>query len=199
MMSDGNPFRRKAGQQEGRNRAMKKIEIGQHAPDFTLPGVDGKDCSLASFKEKKAVVVVFTCNHCPYAQAYEERLISIQRDYGPNGVQLIAINANDSVAYPEDSFENMVKRAKQKGYNFPYLRDETQRVARAYGAECTPEAFVLNCRFAVRYIGRIDDNWQHPDKVRTHDLRNAITAVLEHKKVENHVTHAIGCTIKWKY
>jgi peroxiredoxin len=179
--------------------AVRKLEIGQRAPDFILPGVDGKDHSLSSFKDKKVVVVLFTCNHCPYVQAYEERLICIQRDYGPKGVQLVAINANDAAAYPEDSFDNMVRRAKQRQLNFPYLRDETQRVARAYGAEYTPEAFLLNSRLQVRYIGRVDDNWQHPDKVKTHDLRHAIDAVLIHRKVENPVTHAIGCTIKWKY
>ena len=179
--------------------AMRKLEIGQRAPDFTLPGVDGKDYSLSSFKDNKIVVVLFTCNHCPYVQAYEERLICIQRDYGSKSVQLIAVNANDAVAYPEDSFDNMVRRAKERQFSFPYLRDETQRVARAYGAEYTPEAFLLNSKVQVRYIGRIDDNWQHPDKVKTHDLRNAIDAVLAHKKVENPITHAIGCTIKWKY
>lgn len=179
--------------------AMKKLEIGQRAPDFTLPGVDGKDHSLSAFKDNKIVVVLFTCNHCPYVQAYEERLICIQRDYGAKCVQLIAVNANDAAGYPEDSFDNMVRRAKQRQLNFPYLRDETQRVARAYGAEYTPEAFLLNSKFQVRYIGRIDDNWQHPDKVKTHDLRNALDAVLGHKKVENPITHAIGCTIKWKY
>jgi peroxiredoxin len=178
---------------------MRKLEIGEHAPDFNLPGVDGKDWSLASFKDKKAVVVIFSCNHCPYARAYEERLISIQRDYGPKGVQLIAINANDASGYPEDGFDNMVKRAQKRGFNFPYLRDETQRAARSFGAEYTPEAYVLNSKFAIRYIGRIDDNWQHPDKVRSHTLREAIDAVLAHKKVENPLTHAIGCTIKWKY
>jgi peroxiredoxin len=177
---------------------MKKLEIGQRAPDFTLPGIDGKDCALASFKEKKVVVVFFTCNHCPYAQAYEDRLISIQRDYADKSVQLVAINSNDAVGYPEDGFDNMVKRAKKKNLNFPYLRDETQRIARAYGAEYTPEVFVLNSKFEVRYIGRVDDNWQNPDKVKSHDLRNALNAVLAHKKVENPVTHAIGCTIKWK-
>ncbi len=177
---------------------MKKLEIGQRAPDFALPGVDGKDHSLVSFRDKKVVVVMFTCNHCPYVQAYEDRLISIQRDYGKKDVQLIAINANDSSSYPEDGFDNMIKRAQQKQYNFPYLRDENQRVARAYGAEYTPEVFVLNSKFQVRYIGRMDDNWQNPDKVKSHDLRNAIDAVLAHKKVENPVTHAIGCTIKWK-
>jgi len=178
---------------------MKKLEIGQRAPDFTLPGVDGKDHSLAQYKDRKAVVVVFACNHCPYVQAYDERLLSIVRDYEPKGVQFIAINANDEAGYPEDSFDNMVKRAKQRGYTFPYLRDDTQRIARAYGAEYTPEVFVLNSKFAVRYIGRIDDNWQHPDKVKTHNLRDALDAVLAHKKIENPITHAIGCTIKWKY
>ena len=177
---------------------MRKLEIGQRAPDFSLPGVDGKDCALASFKEKKVVVVFFTCNHCPYAQAYEDRLISIQRDYADKSVQLIAINSNDAAGYPEDGFDNMVKRAAKKKFNFPYLRDETQRIARAYGAEYTPEVFVLNSKFEVRYIGRVDDNWQNPDKVKSHDLRNALNAVLAHKKVENPVTHAIGCTIKWK-
>lgn len=177
---------------------MKKLEIGQRAPELSLPGVDGKDCALASFKDKKVVVVVFTCNHCPYAQAYEDRLVSLQRDYADKGVQLIAVNANDAAGYPEDSFDNMVRRAQKKNFNFPYLRDENQRIARSYGAEYTPEVFVLNGKFEVRYIGRIDDNWQHPDKVRSHDLRDAINAVLAHKKVENPVTHAIGCTIKWK-
>jgi peroxiredoxin len=177
---------------------MKKLEIGQRAPDFTLPGVDGKDHSLSSYKDKKIVIVVFTCNHCPYVQAYEDRLVSIQRDYGDKGVQLIAINTNDSSGYPEDSFNNMVKRSQEKNFNFPYLRDKTQCVARAYGAEYTPEAFVLNSKFDLRYVGRIDDNWQNPDKVKTHDLRDAINAVLAHKKVENPITHAIGCTIKWR-
>ena len=177
---------------------MKKLEIGQRAPEFSLPGVDGKDYTLHSFKDKKVVVVLFTCNHCPYAQAYEDRLVTIQRDFAAKGVQLVAINANDEAGYPEDGFENMIKRSQKKQFNFPYLRDEAQRVARSYGAEYTPEVFVLNAKHEVRYIGRVDDNWQHPDKVRTHDLRNAIEAVLAHKKVANPVTHAIGCTIKWK-
>ena len=177
---------------------MKKIEIGLHAPDFSLPGVDGKDYSLNSFKDKKVVVVIFTCNHCPYAQAYEDRLISIQRDYATKGVQLVGINPNDEAGYPEDSFDNMVRRAKKKQFNFPYLRDESQRIARSYGAEYTPEVFVLNAKQEVRYIGRVDDNWQHPDKAHSHDLRAAIDAVLARKKVANPVTHAIGCTIKWK-
>ena len=176
----------------------KGMPVGTKAPVFSLPGVDGKTYSLESFADAKLLVVVFTCNHCPYAQAYEDRLISIQRDYADKSVQLVAINSNDAAGYPEDGFDNMVKRAKKKNLNFPYLRDETQRIARAYGAEYTPEVFVLNSKFEVRYIGRVDDNWQNPDKVKSHDLRNALNAVLARKKVENPVTHAIGCTIKWK-
>ena len=177
---------------------MKKLEIGQRAPEFCLPGVDGKDHALSQYKDKKVVVVMFTCNHCPYVQAYEDRLIAIQHDFAGKGVQLIAINANDAAGYPEDGFDNMVRRAQKKSYNFPYLRDETQRTARAYGAEYTPEAFVLNSRGELHYVGRVDDNWQNPDKAKFHNLRDAIEAVLAHKKVENPVTHAIGCTIKWR-
>jgi len=177
---------------------VKKIEIGLRAPDFSLPGVDGKDYSLSSFQRSKVIVVMFTCNHCPYVQAYEDRLIAIQRDYAAKGVQLVAINANDEAGYPEDGFGNMIKRSQKKQFNFPYLRDESQRVAHSYGAEYTPEVFVLNAKQEVRYIGRVDDNWQHPDKVHSHDLRAAINAVLTHKKVANPITHAIGCTIKWK-
>lgn len=177
---------------------MKKLEIGAQAPDFKLPAVDGKDYSLESFKDAKVIVVMFTCNHCPYVQAYEERLIKLQSDFTKQGVQLVAINANDSSGYPEDGFEHMIARAKKRELNFPYLRDSSQRTAHAYGAQYTPEVFVLNSKRQVCYIGRVDDNWNHPDKVKSHDLRKAIEAILKHKKVENPVTHAIGCSIKWK-
>ena len=113
-------------------------------------------------------------------------------------MQLVAINTNDAAGYPEDNFDNMVKRARQRGFNFPYLRDETQHVARAYGAEYTPEAYVFNQRRELCYLGRVDDNWQYPKKIHSHDLRQAIDAVLAGEPVENPVTHAIGCTIKWK-
>jgi len=177
---------------------MKKLVIGQRAPNFVLPGLDSHDLSLASCTGKRVVVVVFTCNHCPYAQAYANRLIALQHDYADQAVQFIAINPNDSAGYPEDSFDSMIKYAQHHQFNFPYLRDETQRVAHAYGAEYTPEAYVLDAQFNVRYIGRVDDNWQHPEKARSHDLRAAITAVLAGRPVDNPVTHAIGCTIKWK-
>lgn len=177
---------------------MKKLQINQRAPDFCLPNVDGQEFCLASFADARVVVVVFTCNHCPYAQAYEERLVKLQREFADQGVRLVAINANDAAGYPEDNFDNMVRRAEQKQFNFPYLRDEPQRVARSYGAEYTPEAFVLDKPRTVQYIGRVDDNWQHPEKVKSHDLHDAIQAVLDGREVNNPVTHAIGCTIKWK-
>lgn len=177
---------------------MKKLEIGQPAPDFSLPATDGKDYSLGSFPSARVLVVIFTCNHCPYARAYEDRLMALQREFGPRGAQLIAINPNDEAGYPEDSFSNMVRRARERRFNFPYLRDASQRTARAYGAEYTPEAYVLDAQRRVRYIGRVDDNWQHPDQVQSPDLRRAIEAVLMGQPVPNPITHAIGCTIKWK-
>ena len=176
---------------------MGRLAIGAKAPDFDLPGVDGKRYSLASFKDKKAVVVMFTCNHCPYVQAYEERLIAIQRDYADRGVVLAAINANETKNYPEDDFPKMVARAKAKGYNFPYLRDESQEVADSYGATYTPEVFLLDAARRLQYTGRIDDDVYHPGEVESHDLRDAIEAVLAGKKVAKPETHTIGCTIKW--
>lgn len=176
---------------------MGRLAIGAKGPDFDLPGVDGKRYSLASFQDKKAVVVMFTCNHCPYVQAYEERLIAIQRDYADRGAALVAINANETKNYPEDDFPKMVARAKAKGYNFPYLRDESQEVADAYGASYTPEIFLLDGERRLRYTGRIDDNVHHPKEVRSRDLRNALDAVLAEEKVAHPETHTIGCTIKW--
>ena len=177
--------------------AGNRLPIGAKAPDFHLPGVDGTTYSLASFKEKKVVVVAFTCNHCPYVQAYEARLIAIQRDFAGRGAALAAINANETQNYPEDSFPKMVARARAVGYNFPYLRDEDQTVADAYGAHYTPEIFLLDQDRILRYTGRIDDNWRDPSRARSHDLRDAIEAVLAGRTVRNPETHAVGCTIKW--
>lgn len=174
------------------------LRIGDKALAFSLPAVDGKTYSLESFPSKKVLVVMFTCNHCPYVQAYEDRLIALQRDLGPKGVQLVAINANETENYPEDRFEKMIDRAKAKGYNFPYLRDEDQRVAQAYGATHTPHIFVFDEKRSLRYTGRIDDNWQDPKRITSPDLRNSIEAILFGKPVPNPVTHAIGCTIKWQ-
>lgn len=175
----------------------KTLQPGEPAPDFSLPAVDGVTYTLASFAQKPVLIVVFSCNHCPYVQAYEDRLIAIQRDYAPQGVQLVAINSNDDRNYPEDRFEQMVRRAKQRGYNFPYLRDGSQAVARSYGATHTPHLFVFDRPRRLRYTGKIDDNWQQPRAVTRHYLREALDAILHDADPSNPITHAIGCTIKW--
>ena len=173
------------------------MDIKDKAPNFKLKGIDNKEYTLDSFKSKKVLVIIFTCNHCPYVRAYEDRLIDIQMEYKDKGVKLIAINSNDDNSYPEDSFENMKLRAKQKKFNFLYLRDETQDVAKSYNAERTPHIFVFKDGI-LRYTGRIDDNWQDSDKVTKQDLREALDLLIKGKEVKNPVTHALGCTIKWK-
>lgn len=174
------------------------LKIGDPAPPFSLPGVDGRTQSLDGFADKPVLVVVFSCNHCPYVQAYEDRLVAIQRDYAGRGVQVMAINSNDDVQYPEDSFEQMVARARAKGFNFLYLRDASQAVARAYGATHTPQLFVFDRARKLRYTGKIDDNWQNPQAVTRRYLRDAIEALLADRAPAEAQTHAIGCTIKWK-
>lgn len=173
------------------------MKIEDKAPDFKLQGVDDRYYSLSDFKSKQAIVVIFTCNHCPYVQAYENRIIALQEEF-KDKVQIIAINANDDVNFPEDSFENMKIRSMQQGFNFLYLRDETQEVARDYGAERTPEAFVFDKNLILKYRGRIDDNWKSPKDVKSHDLRDAIRAVLEGNTIKEPEKLAIGCTIKWR-
>lgn len=168
------------------------------AIDFDLPGVDGKVHSLSELKDKKAVIVIFSCNHCPYVQAYEDRISEIQKDYASQGAQVVAINSNDDQNYPEDNFENMKKRAKEKGFNFLYLRDQTQKVAQSYSATHTPHIFLFDQNRDLRYTGKIDDNWQNSKKVSKRYLREALDAVLAGKPVSEPETFAIGCTIKWK-
>jgi len=140
---------------------------------------------------------MFTCNHCPYVQAYEGRLIAIQNDFADDGVALVAVNANETKHYPEDTLANMIVRAKEQHYNFPYLRDEDQSVATAYGAHFTPEIFLFDADRRLRYTGRIDDNWRDADKARSQDLREAIAALLVGQPVKSPETQATGCTIKW--
>jgi peroxiredoxin len=176
---------------------MAVLKLGDPAPAFALSGVDGTICSLEGFAEKPILVVMFSCNHCPYVQAYEDRLVAMQRDYKDRGVQLVAINSNDAVNYPEDNLEQMVARAKDKGFNFPYLRDAAQQVARAYGATHTPQIIVFDRERRLCYTGKIDDNWQTPQAVRRQYLREALDALLEGREPAEPSTHAIGCTIKW--
>lgn len=174
------------------------LKIGSPAPDFSLPGIDGKTYSLASFTDKKVLVVCFSCNHCPYVQAAEDRMIAFQHDFAPKGVQLVCINPNDERTYPEDSFDEMKQRAKAKGFNFAYLRDESQEVARRYGAQCTPEFFVFDPSRKLAYHGRIDDGYKDAHAAKIHDLRDAAKAALEGKPIAEPVTPAMGCSIKWR-
>jgi len=167
-------------------------------PTFSLPGVDGRTHASKDFSDKKALVVVFWCNHCPYVKAYEGRMIDIQRDYADKGVQVVAICSNDASTHPEDSFDNMKKNARQKGYNFPYLHDESQDVARAFRAEKTPHLFVFDSRRKLAYEGRIDDNHEDPEAVKRRYLREALDDILAGRPVREPTTFAIGCTIKWK-
>jgi peroxiredoxin len=178
--------------------ATSKLKIGSAAPEFNLPCVDGNKYSLDFFKDSKALIVIFSCNHCPYVQAYEDRIIALQNDFKRKGVSLVAINANDTVNYPEDAFDHMIERAKKKGFNFPYLRDEDQRIASAYGATHTPETFLFDIQRKLVYHGKIDDNWQEPEKVNNSYLKVAVDELLDGKGISVPETFSIGCTIKWK-
>jgi len=177
---------------------MTNLRTGDKALLFSLPGVDGAIHSLGDYSGKDAVAVIFSCNHCPYVRAWEDRMVEIQADYASRGVQLLAINANDSVKYPEDSFQNMKERAREKQFNFPYLRDESQNVAKAYGAERTPEVFLFDKAAGLRYHGAIDDNYDDPTAVKVKYLREALDAVLSGKQVKINDTKPVGCSIKWR-
>ena len=186
--------------------APATLEIGAAAPDFKLPGVDGKQYSLESFRDAEVLVVVFTCNHCPTAQAYEDRIKQLAADYKDKKVALVAISPNDPAAvrldelgYTDvgDSLEDMKIRAKDQDFKFPYLYDgEDQKVSRAYGPVATPHVFVFDRARKLRFVGRIDDS-DKPDRVTSHDTRNAIEALLAGKPVPVEKTKTFGCSIKW--
>lgn len=176
--------------------------LGMIAPDFSLPGVDGKIYSLADFKDAKALVIIFMCNHCPYVIAVQDRINALAATYLPKGAVVVGINSNDVSRYPEDNFEAMKVRAKEQGYVFPYLIDESQKVARAYDAACTPDPYVFENdgkgNFILRYHGRIDDNWKDPTAVTRNELAEALDAILSGKAVNPDQKPAMGCNIKWK-
>lgn len=189
------------------NDDHKTLAIGSKAPDFKLPGVDGKTYTLASFKNAALLVIIFTCNHCPTAQAYEDRIIQLAKDYSAKNVAVVAINPNDpkSVRLDElgytdmsDSFDEMKRRAKQKHFNFPYLFDgATQATARAYGPVATPHVFIFDKARTLRYQGRID-NVEKPTKTPTEfNTRDAIDALLQNKPAPVETTKVFGCSVKW--
>ena len=174
------------------------LHIGDTARDFNLKNIDGKMVSLAGMKKANGYIVIFTCNHCPYAKAYEDRIIALHKKYSKLGYPVVAINPNDKDRQPEDSFENMKRRAKSKKFPFVYLYDETQEIAKAYGATRTPHVYLLDKDRVVRYIGAIDDNHEDAEAVKEKYLENAIDALREGKDVSMKETKALGCTIKWK-
>lgn len=176
-------------------------KIGDEATDFKLKNIDGKFVSLSDYKTAKGFLVIFTCNHCPYAIAYEDRIIALDKKYSKLGYPVIAINPNDPGVQPEDSFENMKIRAKEKGFTFPYLIDEGQKIYPLYGATKTPHVFLLNKengKNIVKYIGTIDDNYADPNDVSQKYVEDAVDALLANKPITQPTTVAIGCTIKVK-
>lgn len=176
-------------------------QVDDTATDFKLKNVDGKLLSMADNKAAKGFIVVFTCNTCPYAQAYESRIIDLHKKFAPQGYPVVAINPNDPAVAPGDSFEKMQARATSKKYPFPYLFDETQSVAQAYGATRTPHLYVLTRQgnaLKVAYIGAIDDNSEEPTAVKTKYVENALTDIMAGKPAATNSTKAVGCTIKWK-
>jgi len=174
---------------------------GDQAKDFQLKNIDGKMVSMADYKNAKGFIVVFSCNHCPYVKAYEGRIEALNKMYESKGFPVIAINPNDPVQYPEDSFENMQRNAQQKGFSFPYLMDESQEVAKNYGALKTPHVYVLERKdknYIVRYVGAIDDNTHVPENVTKKYVEDAVNAIMAGKTVKIQSSKAIGCGIKWK-
>ncbi|MBR9920748.1 MAG: thioredoxin family protein [Bacteroidetes bacterium] len=174
------------------------LSVGDKAPDFELLGVDGETVSLADFEDAKGFIVTFTCNHCPFAVLYEDRLIELHNEYAPKGYPVIAINPNDPEIVPDDSFDNMKKRAEEKGFPFVYLFDKGQTVYPAYGATRTPHVYLLDANQIVRYIGAIDDNARDPEAVEVKYVENAIAAMEKGEKIDPDFTKAVGCSIKSK-
>jgi len=173
------------------------MAVGTEAPDFCLPGVDGRDWALADFADADALVIVFSCNHCPYVVAYEDRLIALQREFKDRAVRFVAICSNDATTHPADGFEAMKAHAESKGFPFPYLRDDTQAVARAYNAACTPDIFVFDAQQRLVANTRIDDNWKDASAVTRHDLRDMLTATLAGQQAPFEPEPSMGCNIKW--
>ena len=188
-------------QQQRAQASSVGYPIGGSVAEFKLQNVKGGTVNLSDYKDKKGVIVVFTCNHCPFAKAYEERIIALDKKYAALNFPVVAINSNDASDYEDESMDNMKKRAMEKGYTFPYLQDATQAVAKAFGATRTPHVFVLrneNAKFTVQYIGTIDDNYQDPAGVTKRYVEDAVNNILAGKPVVVTQTKAVGCAIGWK-
>ncbi|TLV01355.1 thioredoxin family protein [Dyadobacter luticola] len=176
-------------------------QVGEKAMDFSLKNVDGNMVSLSTNQSAKGFILVFTCNTCPVAQAYEQRVMDLDKQFASKGYPVIAINANDAALSPGDNFQAMKKRSSDREYSFPYLTDETQQIAKTYGATHTPTVFVVQrdgADFIVRYIGAIDNNAQDRSQASEKYVANAVNALLENKSIAIPTAKAIGCGIKWK-
>ncbi len=173
------------------------LQIGDTAPDFDLPGVDGRSHTVGEFGEAKVLIVVFSCNHCPYVVGSEDRMNALYAEYAPKGVAMIAINSNETVNHPTDSMEHMIARAAEKAFEFPYVRADSQEVALAYGALRTPHFYAFDQERKLRYTGRMDDNPIEAGQETTHELRDALDALLAGEAPPVAVTNPIGCNVKW--
>ena len=174
------------------------IPVGSNIIPFDLPATDGKNYSVESFKDAKVLVVAFSCNHCPYAKAAWPLLIKMAEEFKDKGVTFVAINPNDESQYPEDSFDEMKKSIVDWQINFPYLRDQNQETARTYKAACTPDIFVYDNKRKLYYHGRINDNWQNPEKVTKEELKDALDSLLLGNPPPQPQYPSLGCSIKWK-
>lgn len=176
----------------------KSLPLGTPIIEFSLPDPSRKTHSPADYADRKVLVIIFMCNHCPYIKAIQERLIALQANYSPEDVQLIGINANDWDNYPDDSPEAMATTIEEWGINFPYLYDESQETAKAYQAQCTPDIYVFDQDRKLAYHGRVDDNWKEPENVTKEELKEAIDALLAGNTPSETQHPSMGCSIKWR-
>jgi len=179
-------------------KSVGNLKTGEKAIDFNLKGIDGKTYSLSDFKDAKVLLIIFMCNHCPYVVAKQQMIVDLQAKYKDKGLVIVGINSNESENYPADSFEGMVETAKEKGYNFVYLHDETQEVAKTYGASCTPDPFLFDAEQKLAYHGRLNNQMEPDQEATEHDMDEAIAAVLAGEKPKHEFLFSLGCSIKWK-
>ncbi len=174
------------------------IAIGSTCPDFDLPSVDGRRFRRDDFREKKALVVMFICRHCPYVIAVEDRIVELRREFAMSGVQFVGICSNDANDYPDDAPDRLAARAREMDYGFPYLVDESQAVARRFDAVCTPDIYVYDEERKLAYHGRIDDSWQDAELVTRRELQEALVAIVDGAQPAADQSPSMGCSIKWK-
>lgn len=176
----------------------EKLEIGSACPDFELDSVDNKKYRLSDFKQSKGLLVAFICRHCPYVLAIEDRLLQLAHSYEVAQLQTVAICSNDAVQFPEDGPKSLLQRWQEKNYQFPYLVDEDQMVAKEFDAACTPDLYLYDQNRRLFYHGRLDDNWKEPAKVTSYDLKQAVDALLSDQDPPENQKPTMGCSIKWK-